>query len=238
MIYALILCAGFGKRLGDITVGIPKPMLRLGDIPILEHIILNLKRSGIKNFIINLHYMSNKITSYFGNGERLGISIQYSYEESPLGTAGALKKVEDKLNNADQILVIYGDVITNQNFSELINFHKNKKAFASIIVHERAKSNSIVELDENNKIVKFIERPTEKQILDKKQNWVNSGLYLFNKEIFKFIPEGKSDFPKDIFQKLSKAEKLYGFPLNGYRCAIDSPERFFMLQCDYNNGLI
>ncbi|OGH96855.1 MAG: hypothetical protein A2104_08140 [Candidatus Melainabacteria bacterium GWF2_32_7] len=239
MTQAMILCAGFGTRLNELTKDTPKPMLKIGDKPILEHTIINLKKSGINRIIINLHYLADQITSYFGDGRKWGVEIVYSYEDVPLGTAGAVKKVENILSESENFLVLYGDIVTNQDYRELMDFHKSKKdAIASIIVHERIKSNSIVEMDDDNKVVKFLERPSENEIKDKKQNWVNSGLYCFNKEILSIIPEGKSDFPKDVFSKLVELNALYGFPLTGYRCAIDSSERYFMVRLDYDKGLI
>ncbi|MDD3012874.1 MAG: nucleotidyltransferase family protein [Candidatus Gastranaerophilales bacterium] len=239
MTYAMILCAGFGTRLNELTKNSPKPMLKLGDKPILEYTIEHLKRHGIKDIIINLHYLADHITSHFKDGSSLGVNIIYSYEEYPLGTSGAVKKVQNILSETDNFLILYGDVVTNQNYTEFINFHKSKtNAVGTIIIHERDKSNSIVEIDTDNKILKFLERPVESELELKKQNWVNSGLYCFNKEILNLIPDGISDFPKDIFPKLLQTESLYGFPLNGYRCAVDSSERYFMLQSDYNNGIV
>jgi NDP-sugar pyrophosphorylase family protein len=239
MTYAMILCAGFGTRLNDLTKDTPKPMLQVGGKPMLEYTIRHLKKFGVEKILINLHYLPEQITSYFGNGENFGVEIIYSYEDAPLGTAGAIKNVEDTLKQADDFLVIYGDIFTNLNYADFINFHKSKdNALASIIVHERAKSNSIVEIDENKRVVKFIERPTEEQLKLKTQNWVNSAVYCFNKEILELIPEGFSDFPKDIFPKVLSAESLYALPLSGYRCAVDSAERYSMLQLDYENGKI
>lgn len=236
MTFAMILCAGFGTRLGDLTKDTPKPMLKLGGKPILEHTILHLKKMGVVNIMINLHYLSDKITSYFEDGKKFGVNIKYSYEDSPLGTAGAVKNVEEFFATTDNFLIIYGDIISTQNYNDLLDFHLTKKnAVGTIILHERDKSNSIVEMDSEGKITKFIERPTEeKQFEQKTQNWVNSGLYCFNKKIFDYIkPNIFCDFPKDIFAKLVDERKLYGYPLTGYRCAIDSEEKYNSAQKDY-----
>jgi len=237
MTYAMILCAGFGTRLNDLTKNTPKPMLMVGERPILEHTILHLKSFGIKKFIINLHYLSEKITSHFGNGEKLGVEITYSYEEAPLGTAGAIKKVENILENSENFFVIYGDILTDMDYGEFLEFHLSKNSpDASIIVHERAKSNSIVEIEDNYQVKTFIERPPADFKFVKTQNWVNSGIYLFNKSILKYLPQGFSDFPKDIFPTLLIAKTLYAKPISGYRCAVDSSERYNMLKSDYENG--
>lgn len=235
----MILCAGFGTRLQNLTKNTPKPMLLLDNKPILEYTIEHLKRNGIEKIVINLHYLANQITSYFENGKKWGVEIVYSYEEFPLGTAGAVKKVENIMSKTENFLVLYGDIVTNQNYAEFFKFHESKiNAVSTIILHERNKSNSIVEIDENNKITKFLERPPEAETSNKRQNWVNSGLYCFNRKVFDFIPDGFSDFPKDIFQKLIDKNALYGCPLSGYRCAVDSEERYFMVKLDYQKGLI
>ncbi|HOT74244.1 MAG TPA: nucleotidyltransferase family protein [Candidatus Wallbacteria bacterium] len=235
---AMILCAGFGTRMHDFTKDLPKPMLQIGPKPLLEYTITHLAKSGITNIVINLHYLPEKITAHFGDGRRFGVNISYSPEEKPLGTAGAVKKAEAFLNKYDDFLVLYGDIVCTQDYAALHAFHKSRPdAAASIILHERAKSNSVVEIDDKNKIVRFIERP-EKEVADKKQNWVNSGLYCFNKKILDYIPpEEFCDFPKNIFSRLVSEGSLYGFPLNGYRCAIDSPDRYEKACGDLANEL-
>jgi len=239
MTVAMILCAGFGTRLGELTKDTPKPLLKLGNKPILEHTIRHLKRNGVSNIVINLHYMGDMIRSHFENINDSGIKIDFIYEDSPLGTAGAVKNAQKLFENENDFFVIYGDIVTNLDFQELIKFHKSKNdAIATIILHERAKSNSIVEIDHSGKILKFLERPPQEEFEKKKQNWVNSGIYCLNKKIFDYLPDGIADFPKDIFPELVKQGSLYGFPLKGYRMAVDSAERYFMLQFDYQKNLI
>ncbi len=228
---AMILCAGYGKRLGELTKDTPKPMLPVNGKPMLEYTIGHLAKLGIDHLIINLHYLPDKITSYFGNGKKWGVSIDYSFEEEPMGTAGALKKVAPMIT--DDTLVLYGDVICNEDYNSLIDFHKSRRnAVASIILHERRSSNSVVEMNGDRLITRFIERP-EKEVKDKKQDWVNSGLYCFSKKILEFIPEKVyCDFPKDVFPSLVEKKLIYGYPLKGYRKAVDSAERYKEIQED------
>lgn len=230
---AMILCAGYGTRLQEITKDIPKPMLLINDKPMLEYTIIHLSKLGFKKIVINLHYLAEKITSYFQDGKKWNIEIDYIYEDKPLGTAGAVKNAESLLIPFNDFLVLYGDVISNQNYLNLLKFHEStNNAVATIVLHERLKSNSIVEMDFNQKITRFVERP-KTEITDKKQNWVNSGLYCFNKKIFNYIPkETFCDFPKDIFPLLLVDNSLYGYPLEGYRCAVDSVDRYINLQKD------
>ncbi|MCP4130490.1 MAG: nucleotidyltransferase family protein [bacterium] len=236
---AMILCAGFGTRMKDYTKETPKVMLPIDGKPILEYTINHLAKLGINNIIINLHYFPDQITSYFSDGKKFGVNITYSYEEEPLGTAGAIKKVEKSLTGEDDFLLLYGDIVCNQDYYKLYEFHRtNPGAIATIILHERNKSNSIVEMDINNKITRFIERP-DYEVTDKKQNWVNSGLYCLNRKILDIIPENRFyDFPRNIFTKIYSEGSLFGYPLNGYRCAIDSPERYSKVQNDFSKEQI
>ncbi|MBF0441913.1 MAG: nucleotidyltransferase family protein [Oligoflexales bacterium] len=236
---AMILCAGFGTRMKGFTENCPKPMLVLNGKPLLEYTITHLKKLGISNIIINLHYLHEMITSYFEDGHRWGVTIRYSYEDTPLGTAGAVKKVQRMLESENDFLVLYGDVVTNYNFRRLIDFHKRQtSSTGTILLHERVKSNSIVEIDDNFLVTRFWERPLNDPA-EKRQNWVNSGLYCFNKKIFKYLKEENiyCDFPKEIFSLLVGEKSLFGLPIgSAYRCAVDSPERFARLTEDFNNN--
>jgi mannose-1-phosphate guanylyltransferase/phosphomannomutase len=230
---AMLLCAGFGKRLKELTDDNPKPMLKVFGKPILEYAINHLSKLGIKNIFINLHYMADKISSYFKNGEKWNVNIKYCYEDYPLGTAGAVKNIENQLLKYENFFVFYGDIVTNENFNNLLNFHLSKNdSVATIIIHKRKKSNSIVKIDNENKVIEFIERPNSFNKYSE-NHWVNSGLYCFDKKILSYIPKNTiCDFPKDIFPLLLKKGEIYGYPLKSYRCAIDSKERLEILQND------
>lgn len=234
---AMILCAGFGTRMNEFTRNTPKPMLTVGGKPLLEYTIRHLVRLGVSNLVINLHYLHEQITGYFGDGGRFGARIEYVYEQSPLGTAGAVKNAEKFFVNTRGFLVLYGDVVCDEDYTRLQGAHAARfDAVATIVLHERQSSNSVVEMDGSGRIVRFIERPAA-PVTDKKQNWVNSGLYCFNREILRYIPSGVfCDFPKDVFPKLVAEGSLYGYPLTGYRCAVDSPERFRRLQEDFERS--
>ncbi len=236
---AFILCAGFGSRLKELTRDCPKPMLLLDDKPLLEYTIRHLARQGIRHLIINLHYMADHISGYFGDGSQWGVRIQYSHENEALGTAGGVKKAEALLRPHEPFLILYGDIVTDQDYHLLFDFHRARPdALMSIILHERAASNSVVEIDERGKVTRFIERP-KTPIIDKKQNWVNSGLYCCRAAVLDLIPDSQfSDFPRDVFPGLVERGALYGLPLSGYRCAIDSPQRLEKARQDLAMGQI
>jgi NDP-sugar pyrophosphorylase family protein len=222
---AMVLCAGYGTRLGNLTRDIPKPMLLLNGKPMVEYIFANLKRHGINQIAVNLHFMPQAIQEHFGDGSHWGLHISYSREETLLGTAGGIKRMEHFLSESPAFLVHYGDVLTNQDFSAMLEFHQKSKALATLLLHQRARSNSRVLMDKDNRIIQFMERPTDAHETAGGA-WVNSGICVCSPAIFSLIPAGRPcDLPRDIFQTIIPEHPVYGFPLSGYRAAIDSPER-------------
>lgn len=223
---AMILCAGYGTRLGEHTLEFPKPMLPLQGHPVLEYIISHLAHHGFNNIAVNLHFMPEVIRSYFGDGSRWNVALTYSYEPELLGTAGGVKKMENFLRHGDAFLVHYGDILTDQDFNAMLRFHREHRSLATLLLHQRRHSNSVVSLDEEGRIISFLERPTEQSRRCVNSTWVNSGICICDPEFLDAIPANvPCDLPRDIFPKLIDSGRLYGFPLSGYRCAIDSQER-------------
>jgi NDP-sugar pyrophosphorylase family protein len=223
---AMVLCAGLGTRLGHLVAEEPKPMLRLGDRPMLEYILCHLAREGFDHIAINLHFRPEAIQNHFGDGSRWGVRLVYAYEPELLGTAGGVKNMADFLDGQEPFLVHYGDVVTNQDFSAMLGFHRQRQALATLLVHRRANSNSVIGLDEQQRIVGFLERPTEDQRRTLTSPWVHSGIAICDPRLLDAIPGGAAcDLPRDVYTKLVGGRRLFGFPLTGYRCAVDSPER-------------
>lgn len=236
---AMILSAGFGTRLGGLTKETPKPMLDINSRPLLEYIILNLAQYGFSDICINLHVMPEAITSYFGDGDVFNVRIRYSYETSLLGTAGGVKKMAEVLKPEEPFLVHYGDIITNQNLRNMYNFHRKHDPSATLLLHQRSRSNSIVVLDESNRIIRFLERPSEEERLGINSPWVNSGICILDPCVLSLIPDhAHCDLPKHIFSRLVDNGKAMGFPLTGYRCAIDSPQRLKEAQEAITAGIL
>lgn len=232
---AVVLCAGLGTRLGEMTQSLPKAMLDVGGRPLLEHTLRHLKSQGIDEVAINLHFLPEKIVDYFGDGKRLGLKIKYSVEKKLLGTAGALVQLADwLLEDADDFLVLYGDVLTTLPFRPLLSLHKDRKAKATLVLHRRAQSNSAVLVDRDFRITKFLERPDPadlSRLTTLGQNadsvWVNSGIQVLSQEILSHIISHQcEDLPHDVYEPLALEGRLYGFPLAGKRVAVDSPERY------------
>jgi NDP-sugar pyrophosphorylase family protein len=234
----MILCAGYGTRLKEWTRDLPKPMLPVVGVPMVEYTIRHLRRFGFDRFILNLHYLPDVIRSHFEKGARWGCEILYSHEEAPLGTAGAVIHAAELLRACEHFLVVYGDVVSNLDFGAFVRAHlERREAAATIVVHERAASNSIVELGDRGLVTRFIERPAA-PIPDRPQHWVNSGIYCFGKRIWDALPaSGFCDFPKDIFPRLVEEKILFGHPLVGERFAVDSPERYQALSRAVEHGM-
>lgn len=222
----MVLCAGYGTRLGKLTSEIPKPMLPLRGQPILAHIISHLQKHGFDQIGINLHFMPEAIRNHFGDGTKWNVKLNYSVEPQLLGTAGGVKNMETFLRSNEAFLVHYGDILTDQDFSAMLHFHQQRQALVTLLVHERARSNSVIVMNRENHIVKFLERPSDEERRGVESPWVNSGICICAPELFDYIPApGPADLPRDVFPKLIEGGRIFGFPLSGYRCAIDSPDR-------------
>jgi len=177
-------------------------MLTLQGQPILAYILAHLQKHGFDQVAINLHFHPETIKNHFGDGSKFKTSLNYVNEEKLLGTAGGIKNMETFLRQSDPFLVQYGDVVTDQDFTAMLHFHQERNALATLLLHQRAKSNSVVTLDESQRIVGFLERPTDDARRGVESNWVNSGICLCRPEIFESIPAGVScDLPRDIFPK-------------------------------------
>lgn len=225
---AIIVAGGKGERLKPITANIPKPMVEVNGVPILLHIINLFKKHGITDFIIALCFLPEVITNFFGDGKKFGVKITYTYEdpETPLGTAGAISLAKRKV--VDTFIVTYADVLRDLDIKKMIQFHKKNKAFATINVYKRKSlgAKSMVIMDKDNRIVKFIERPSSADLKDD-YIWVNGSFYIFELEIFDFIPSNiRLDFGLDVFPKLLKQKKnIYAFPTEGYFVDIGNLEK-------------
>lgn len=210
---AMILAAGQGARLRPYTNKIPKPMIPIGGKPILEHTIESLSAFGIREIAINLHYQPDVIQDYLGDGAKWNVSIRYSYEESLLGTAGALKVIADFFD--DSFILWYGDNLCHLNLPKLINFHRTKGGIGSIVLHWRrdVSQSGIVDLNHDCRILRFLEKPSPQQVFS---HWVNAGVLVLEPKIVNYIPEAQSyDLGRDLLPKLLASDQvLYGYSIN------------------------
>ena len=200
-----IMAGGFGKRLLPFTKKIPKPMLKIGNKPILEHIINGAKKNGFENFVISVHYLSKKIIKYFQNGKKFNINIKYIIESNPYGTAGSLRFI--KKRSSSPIVVCNGDVLSNLNYDDLLEFHNKKKSDFTIVVRNLVHKNpyGVVNLNKNRVAS-----------LDEKKDIVmniNAGIYIINPKVLKLLKLKKMDMPDFINLLIKRGKKIFSFPL-------------------------
>lgn len=237
MIKAIILAGGQGTRLGSLVKKVPKPMIKIGKAPLLLHQINLLKKYGIKEIAILTCYLPEVIKNYFRDGKKFGVKITYFNEENPLGTAGGIKEIEEKLDK--NFLVLYGDVMVNMNLKRLMDFHKKKDAFSTLVLHpnNHPQDSDLVEINEDQRIIFFHPKPHPEN--EYFRNLVNAGLYVFSKKIVKYINKGeKADFGKDIFPKVVKKEKIFGYNTAEYLKDMGTPDRLAQVKKDCSSGKI
>ena len=201
----VIMAGGFGKRLRPFTNHTPKSMLKVANKPILEHIIESAKRNGFKNFVFCVHYLHKKIQKYFKNGKKFAVKINYIYEKTPKGTAGGLKNI--KVKGKKPILVTNGDVLSDVNYSKIIDYHNENKSDATVVVRNISQKNpyGIVKLN-RHKITGFAE----------KQDFVmniNTGIYVLSPNVLKFLDKKKEDMPNFLEKIRKKNKKIIAYPL-------------------------
>lgn len=234
-IIAVIVAGGLGTRLRPLTNSIPKPMIKIADKPILEHVINLFKKNGINKFVIALCYLPETVVNYFGDGSSFGVSISYTFENTnnPLGTAGAILPTKNSVS--DNFIVTYADTIRKLDILEMIKFHKKSKSLATINTYKHKGKNhkSTLHFDKNNKLTKFEENKNSEN-LKSDFVWSNGSFYIFSKEIFKYIPKNKKvDFSTDIFPKLlSLNKKISVFPSNDYFIDIGTKETLKKVEQD------
>jgi mannose-1-phosphate guanylyltransferase len=220
---AMILAAGRGTRVRPITNDIPKPMIPLIQKPVLESILEHLKNNGINEIIINTSYLSTQIEQYFGNGSRFGVQIAYSFEGEKLdnelvpkaiGSAGGMKKIQDETGFFDDtFLVLCADALIDLDIQKVLEVHKQKKSIATIALKNVSKKDvskyGIVKLNDQDKILSFQEKPDIKKAVS---TLANTGIYIFEPEIFDFIPSNvEYDIGGDLLPDIvSKELNVYG----------------------------
>jgi len=232
----IILCGGPGVGMGPLTKSIPKPMMPVGYKPIVEHIILRLRKQGIYHFILAIGHLGEHLIRYFGDGSSLGVKIEYSIEKAPLGTAGAIKGAEKKVNGA--FLVVNGDILFNDDLdiNKLISFHKRKRALATMVLAkvEDASRFGLVSIDNDGRVIAFREKPRQAV-----PGLVNAGVYVFEPEIFEHIPAcGPSSLEEEVFPLLADKGKLYAYVYKGYWVDIGAPKDYERACRDFFEGLL
>lgn len=223
---AVVLAGGKGTRLAPYTNVLPKPLMPIGNVPILEVLLRQMKVAGFNEVTLTVGHLAELLEAFFKDGKRFGINIKYSIEDNPLGTAGPLALVGG-LN--DTFLVCNGDVLTTLNLAELLNFHKQKGGIATIAMHHRqVKINlGVIQLNSDHEITGYVEKPSMDYM-------VSMGIYMFEPKILEYIqPNSYLDFPDLVLKVLAAKEKIYGYPFEGYWQDLGNPDDYQQAQQDF-----
>ena len=228
----IILTGGFGTRLRSVVSDRPKPMALIAGKPFLEHQIRMLKKQGLNDFILAVHYGADQIKSYFGNGRGIGVNITYSDEKLPLGTAGAIKNASKYIDGS--FLVLNGDSYTKIDINDFIKFHNTGNSLASISIGRVGDVSNFGDvIVKEDSIVGFSEKKMSGSGL------INKGVYLFNKKILDLIEENKeSSLELDIFPKLIQMREIRGQMSEGYFIDIGKPETYSQFKKDFLDEII
>ncbi|MCX8173166.1 MAG: NDP-sugar synthase [Thermoplasmata archaeon] len=210
----MILAGGEGTRLRPLTEKRPKPLMPVAGKLCVDYVLHSLVSAGFREIIITTGYLSDKLIKAIGSGAKHNASILYSFEDVPAGTAGAVKKVLAYLD--DTVIVASGDVLADVNLSEIYAYHEEKKADVTMALTtaENPTEFGIVGLDENGKIVRFLEKPKPEQVFS---NLINAGIYVLKRDVLKHVPDDRPfDFSKNLFPiLLEKGYRMYGKVISG-----------------------
>jgi len=212
---AVVMAGGEGTRLRPLTSNQPKPMVPIVGKPCIEHILELLRKHGFQDVIVTVAFLPQAIRSYFGNGETLGMNVEYSVEESPLGTAGSVRLASDRLD--DTFVVISGDALCDFDLTRLVEFHREKGSAATIALKsvENPLEFGIVVTDSDGRVERFLEKPSWSQVFS---DTINTGVYVLEPEVLRHVPDDRPyDFSKELFPLLLEMGRpVYGHVVDGY----------------------
>ena len=250
------MAGGKGTRIASVRSDVPKPMIKICGKPILEHQIENLKVCGLTDIILVIGHLGHVIQDYFGDGSKFGVNIEYFVEEHPLGTAGALFKMPQL---TDDFLLLCGDVIIDVDFNRFIAFHKEKKAWASLMAHPNGhpydSSLLVTEIIspvekggcpvDTHRVVRWMAKEDERLYY---KNRVNAGIEIISPELLKetmkdFVPRhpetpDKIDLDRDVLKRNIPSGKIYVYDTPEYIKDMGTPERFYETEKDMESGMI
>lgn len=222
-----IMAGGFGTRLKPLTDTCPKPMLHIGNKPILETVIRSFIKAGFVNFYISTHYMPEQIQAHFGDGSEMGVNVTYVHEEQPLGTGGALGLLPKDLPKDLPLIMMNGDVLTKVDFQRLLDFHVDNGADATMCVREYDYQIPYGVINgEGNKITSMVEKPVQRF-------FVNAGIYVVSPEVIASVPKNhRVDMPTLLEEHMNERDNVLMFPIHEYWLDIGRMDDFNRAQAD------
>lgn len=241
----VIMAGGKGTRISALSKEIPKPLLRLEGKPVLEHQIEYFRRQGFNEFILTVGYLGNKIIEYFGDGSKnspvtgqpFGVHIDYYIEQEPLGNAGALFRLKDKLQ--DDFLLINGDLIFDVDFQRFVEFHKKQGAMATLFTHpnDHPYDSGLIIADENGQVGQWLTKEERRPEFYK--NRVNAGLHIISPKILEIsIQDKKVDLDRQLLKPLVETGRVYCYDSPEYVKDMGTPERYHTVSSDLKSGKV
>jgi len=233
---AILLVGGLGTRLRPMTLTCPKPLLPIGNLPLIERIVLNLRAHGIKEFVFLLHYKPEMFIAALGDGRRGDARFQYVTMDEDLSTAGSVKFVREHVT--ETTLVHSGDILADLPLRRMFAFHRRRRALVTLALHPVAAPLpfGLVLRESDGRIRRFFEKPTWPQVFS---DWINASIYLIEPELLAHIPGAPRAvlFEQEVFPPLAAANAaIYGFPIEGYWRDVGTPEDLRLANMDYLNG--
>ena len=232
---AVILIGGEATRLRPLTCNTPKAMVPVLNTPFLEHVIGYLSWHQAKEIVLALSRSQESIQSYYGDGSQFGVRLNYTVEDTPLGTAGAVKNTEKYLD--ETFLVLNGDIFTDLDITAMIGFHRERKAKATIALTpvDDPTSYGLIETNTQGRVTRFLEKPEWSEVTT---NMINAGTYVLEPEVLAQIPpQANFSFERELFPLLlDHGEPVYAFPSSAYWIDIGTPEKYLQLHRDLLSG--
>jgi NDP-sugar pyrophosphorylase family protein len=207
---AVILAGGTGTRLAPYTKILPKPLMPIGDMPILEVLLRQLSNAGVEEVILTVGYLAELLRAFFSDGSRLGMKVRYSYEDKPLGTAGPLSLIADQLQ--EPFIVTNGDVLTTLDIRAFVADHRRSGAIATIATHARQVTVDlgVLQFNDDYDLTGYIEKPVY-------DYFVSMGIYVFEPRVLEYIPYNQRlDFPDLVLNMIEAGERVHGYLFDGY----------------------
>ena len=234
----VIIAGGQGTRIASVNSEIPKAMIPVCGKPVIEHQVEMAKRYGFTEFIFLIGYLGEQIEHYFGDGSRWGVHIDYYHETKPLGTAGSIAEVRDRLS--DDFFVFYGDTVMDIDMRRMVAFHKCHKADATLFVHpnDHPYDSDIIILDKEHRVVNIATKPHTSNFVN--HNIVNAALFIFNKKIVNCIEKGtKTHIEKNVLPEcINRGMRLYGYLSSEYVKDMGTPDRYDETCKAWKSGLV
>lgn len=245
----ILMAGGRGTRIAELFPNIPKPLIPVAGMPILEREIRSLCAQGFKDIILTVGYLADKIISYFGDGSQFGAKIDYFVEESPLGNAGALFRLREKIGD-EPFLLLNADAAFDVDFNRMVAFHQNHGGLVTLFTHPNSHpyDSGLIIADENGHVEKWLAKEDERP--QWYNNRVNAGLHVIDPKVLDIslktleiskesgFPQGKVDLDRQILKPLCGSNMMFCYDSPEYVKDMGTPERFHQVEADYKNGVV